>query len=178
MKQLTTSFKTILLKALKRIDLDFIIYIVKVVFGTILASLFMRHVMELVNVTEVPMIPFFACIGVLVGMEPNKTQAISNVINRNVGTIVAGLTGGIVASFTEDIFLISLGLIPYLIFVALLDFKKSIVPGGIFYFAITYLTTLDNAWMYALNRTIGTVLGTLMGLAINFLIFPPKEESQ
>lgn len=159
----------------KRLDRDFLIYTVKVVLGTIIASLFMRYIMEYINFTDVPMIPFFACIGVLVGMEPDRTRAISNVITRNVGTIVAGVTGGFVASFTENIVAISLGIIPYMVFLALINHRKSIVPGGIFYFAIAYLTTFDNAWMYALNRTIGTVLGTLIGLAINFLIFPPKK---
>lgn len=157
---------------LKRLDKQFWIYAMKVVLGTIVASFFMRYVMELVNVTDVPMIPFFACIGVLVGMEPNRARAIKNVVVRNVGTIVAGVIGGIVASFTESIVLICLGIVPCLVVYVLLNRKQSIVPGGIFYFAIAYLTTLENAWMYALNRTLGTVIGTLIGLAINFLILP------
>lgn len=162
----------------QRLDRSFFIYIAKLVLGTVLASLFMRYVMEHINITDYPMIPFFACIGVLVGMEPDASRAIRNVINRNVGTIVAGVVGGIVASVTDNILLVSLGVIPYLLVVALLDRKESIVPGGIFYFAIVYLTTFDNAWMYALNRTLGTVIGTLIGLAINFFILPPNEKSK
>lgn len=163
--------------AIKRLDRDFFIYTFKVVLGTIFASFFMRYIMEKINFTDFPMIPFFACIGVLVGMEPHPVKAISNVIIRNIGTIVAGLIGGIIASFTENIIFISLGFIPFLIILALVDRKESIVPGGIFYFAISYLTTLDNAWMYALNRTIGTILGTIIGLIINFYIFPPKVDN-
>ena len=162
----------------RKTDKDFLIYIGKVVLGTILASLFMRYIMERVNFTDFPMIPFFACIGVLVAMEPDLDQSVKNVVIRNIGTVVAGIIGGIVASFTENIVLISLGLIPYLLFLNWIDRRKSIVPGGIFYFAITYLTTMENAWMYALNRTLGTIIGTLIGLAVNFLIFPPKKESK
>lgn len=54
-----------------------------------------------------------------------------------------GVIGGIVASFTESIVLICLEIVPCLVVYVLLNRKQSIVPGGIFYFAIAYLTTLE-----------------------------------
>ena len=58
-----------------------------------------------------------------------------------------------------------------------LNKKESNVPGAIVYLAVAYLNTMDQAWVYGLNRILGTLIGTGIGLLVNFTICPPKKES-
>jgi|GEM_PF-6907059 len=78
--------------------------------------------------------PFFACIGAVIGIA--------------------------IASFTENMFLLSLGIIPLIWVNRALRKTESIAPGAIVYFAVAYLNTIDAAWVYGVTRTAGTFLGT------------------
>lgn len=117
--------------------------------------------------------PFFACIGAVVAMERTVSMSVKAAVIRNVGTITGGLIGIAVGSFTENIFLMALGLIPFIWINNLIGKKESIVPGAIVYFAVFYLNNMDSAWIYGLTRIMGTLIGTLIALAVNVLIFPP-----
>lgn len=141
---------------------------IKTVIAALLTALFMRYVMH--------QTPFFACIGAVVAMERTFTSSIQAAIIRNVGTLTGGLVGIAVASFTESALLFSLGLIPLIVINNTVGRKESIVPGAIVYFAVCYLNTMDQAWVYGLTRILGTFIGTLIGIAVNMLIFPPKAE--
>lgn len=141
---------------------------IKTVIAALLTALFMRYVMH--------QTPFFACIGAVVAMERTFTSSIQAAIIRNVGTLTGGLVGIAVASFTESALLFSLGLIPLIVINNTVGRKESIVPGAIVYFAVCYLNTMDQAWIYGLTRILGTFIGTLIGIAVNMLIFPPKAE--
>ncbi|MFV0412530.1 MAG: hypothetical protein ACK5L3_04560, partial [Oscillospiraceae bacterium] len=78
--------------------------------------------------------------------------------------------------FTENSLLLSLGLIPLIVVNNKVGRKESIVPGAIVYFAVAYLNTMSQAWHYGLSRIFGTFVGTLVGIGVNMLIFPPKAE--
>lgn len=145
---------------------------IKTVIGVALSALFVRYVMG--------QTPFFACIGAVVAMERTLSSSVRAGIVRNVGTMVGGLMGIAICSFTQNILLVSLGLIPLIAINSLLGKRESIVPGAIVYFAVAYLNTSDTAWIYGLNRILGTLVGTLIALAVNALVFPPRpaEETQ
>ena len=119
--------------------------------------------------------PFFACIGAVVAMEKSMTESLRAALLRNVATLVGAAVGIAISSFTHNIFLLSLGTIPLIWISRALKKPESIVPGAIVYFAVVYLNTLEQAWVYGLTRFLGTLLGTLVALAVNFLIFPPKN---
>lgn len=140
---------------------------VKTVIATAIAAALMQYVIK-IN-------PFFACIGAVVAMEFSIESSLKAALIRNVGTITGGVVGILVASFTENILLISLGIIPMIWISKAMNKKESIVPGAIVYFAVAYLNTMDQAWVYGVKRIIGTMVGTLVGLAVNFLIFPPEK---
>ncbi len=119
---------------------------------------------------------FFACIGAVVAVEKTVSSSLRAALIRNIGTLVGGLVGIIIGSFTENILIISLGLIPIIYIHNVTEKRESIIPASIVYFAVTYLNTMENAWVYGLTRIFGTFMGTLVGLAVNFLIFRPPSQ--
>lgn len=141
---------------------------IKSVIAVFLAALFMKYVLH--------QTAFFACIGAVVAVERTVSSSIRAAVIRNVGTITGGLVGIAIASFTESTLLLSLGLIPLICINNAIDKKESIVPGAIVYFAVAYLNTMDQAWVYGLTRIFGTLAGTLIGLGVNFVLFPPRAE--
>jgi len=74
--------------------------------------------------------------------------------------------------------LLSLGIMPLIWLSCVLKKPDCIVPGAIVYFAVAYLNTMDQSWEYAVTRFLGTLLGTAVALAVNFLIFPPKNKGE
>ncbi|MDL2233029.1 aromatic acid exporter family protein [Ruminococcaceae bacterium OttesenSCG-928-L11] len=139
---------------------------IKSVVAVCITALFMQYVLH--------QNPFFACIGAVVAVERTLSSSVQAVLIRNIATITGGVIGIAIASFTENIFLLSLGLIPLIFINNLLGRKESIVPGAIVYFAVSYLNTTDHAWIYGLTRIGGTLLGSLIGIAVNMLLFPPR----
>lgn len=141
---------------------------VKTIIAVILSSLFMEYVLG--------QTPFFACIGAVVAMERTISQSVKAAIIRNVGTLTGGLIGIAVSSFTENVFFMAAGLVPFIWINNALGRKDSIVPGAIVYFAVFFLNTMDGAWVYGLTRIFGTFVGTLIALAVNALVFPPRSK--
>lgn len=140
----------------------------KTVVAALISALLMKYVLH--------QVPFFACIGAVVAVERTFSSSIQAAVVRNVGTFTGGMVGIAVSSFTENILLLSLGLIPLIVINNKVGRKESIVPGAIVYFAVAYLNTMSQAWQYGLSRILGTFIGTLVGIGVNMLIFPPKAE--
>jgi len=122
--------------------------------------------------------PFFACIGAVVAMEKNIAESLKAALIRNLATLVGAAVGIAIASFTENVFLLSLGIIPLIWISCAMKKPESIVPGAIVYFAVAYLNTMEHAWVYGVTRFIGTLSGTIVSLVINLLIFSPKKQEK
>lgn len=142
---------------------------IKTVIAVLISSLFMRYILN--------QNPFFSCIGAVVAMEKTIAISVKAAVIRNVGTITGGVLGIIVGSFTENILLMSLGLIIFIMLNNTIGKKESIVPGAIVYFAVFFLNSMDEAWIYGLTRIVGTLIGTLIALAVNAWIFPPHNDA-
>lgn len=144
--------------------------VIKTVVAVYLAALFMHYVLR--------QPPFFACIGAVVAMESSIANSLKAALSRNLGTVIGGVVGIVVASYTENMLLISLGLIPLIVISTRLGRHETIVPGAIVYFATCYLNTMDRALVYGVTRILGTFIGSLIGLGVNILLFPPKAPLQ
>lgn len=140
---------------------------IKTVIAVFLSALVLKYIIK--------QTPFFACIGAVVAMECSINSSLKAAITRNIGTVIGGAVGILIASFTESMLIFSLGLIPIIVISNRLGKKESIIPGSIVYFAVCYLNTMDYAWVYGLNRIIGTFIGSLIGLAVNLLLLPPAK---
>lgn len=120
---------------------------------------------------------FFACIGAVIAVERTVSSSFQAVVIRNIGTIVGGLIGIVITSYTQNIIFISLGLIPIIWIHNVINKTESIVPAAIVYFAVAYMNTMGSPWEYGIIRILGTLIGTLIGLGINLLIYPPRPEA-
>lgn len=143
---------------------------IKTIIAVLISSVLMKYILN--------QNPFFACIGAVVAMEKTIVMSVKAAVIRNVGTITGGVLGIIIGSLTENIFLMALGLIPFIMLNNIIGKKESIVPGAIVYFAVFYLNSMDEAWIYGLTRILGTLIGTLVALAVNALIFPPHAYNE
>lgn len=140
----------------------------KTMLAVLLSALLIRYVFH--------QNPFFACIGAVVAVEKTMKSSVRAAMVRNIGTISGGLIGIAVATHTQNMLLMTLGLIPFIWLNNIIGEKQSIVPGAIVYFAVFFLNTMDSAMLYGITRILGTLAGTFIGLAVNLLVFPPKEE--
>lgn len=143
---------------------------VKTVLSVIISSVFVKYVLG--------HNPFFACIGAVVAMEKTLSLSIRAAIIRNVGTIIGGLIGIAISTFTHNTILMALGLIPFIWVSNLIGKQESIVPGAIVYFAVFWLNTSEQAWAYGLTRILGTLIGSLISIAINACVFPQKSQAE
>jgi uncharacterized membrane protein YgaE (UPF0421/DUF939 family) len=127
--------------------------------------------------------PFFACIGAVVAMESSIARSVKAAIIRNVGTFAGGamgiLTGMVFQSaVSEHTVLLGLGVIPLIFIINLTKRPESIVSGCVTFFAAVFLNGPGNIWDYGTTRILGTFMGTVVALAVNWLVFPPKTEEQ
>jgi uncharacterized membrane protein YgaE (UPF0421/DUF939 family) len=125
--------------------------------------------------------PFFACIGAAVAMESSLARSVKAAVIRNMGTFLGGAMGILAGIFlksavTNNSILLGLGVIPLIVIINLTKRPESIVPGCITYFATVFLNHSDGTLVYGTMRIIDTFLGTLVAIAVNYLVFPPKAE--
>jgi uncharacterized membrane protein YgaE (UPF0421/DUF939 family) len=118
--------------------------------------------------------PFFACIGAVVAVERTIKDSYKAALIRNLGTLVGGLLGIMFAYLTGNVMLLAIGVIPIILIQNALNKQQSIIPACIVYFAVVYTTTADTALSYGLRRIAETFLGTVVGLIVNHVVFPPK----
>lgn len=109
-------------------------------------------------------------------MDKTLSRSVKAAIIRNIGTILGGVIGILIGSFTENILIMSLGLIPLIWISNIIGKQESIVAGAIVYFAAFYLNSMDHAWSYGLTRIAGTLIGSMISIAVNCLILPQKEK--
>lgn len=140
-------------------------------FKTLLAVLISVAVMEYIFHDQ----PFFACIGAVVAVEKTMSKSFQAILIRNIGTIIGGIIGIIFSYITQNPFFLSFGIIPFIYINNIIGKKESIVAGAIVYFAVVYLNIGDASAVYGFRRIIGTLIGSLIGIGVNYFIFPPKD---
>lgn len=123
--------------------------------------------------------PFFACIGAAVAMESSISRSVKAALIRNLGTLVGGALGilagiALKSAVTDNSIFLGLGVIPLIMIINLAKRPESIVPGCITYFATVFLNDAGGTWLYGAERILDTFLGTLVAIAVNYLVFPPK----
>lgn len=142
----------------------------KTFLSVLISALVMKYVFSLP--------PFFACIGAVVATERTLPESFHAALIRNLATLIGAAVGVAIASFTENILILSLGIMPLIWISCMLKKSDCIVPGAIVYFAVAYLNTMEQSWEYGVTRFLGTLLGTAVALAVNFLVFPPKDRGK
>lgn len=125
----------------------------------------------------------FAVIAILVCMQDSVEKSIREGFNRVIGTVMGASFGIIfiyldIARFPSYIYLTlcALGIVLYIYVCNLIKIKNSIIIGCVVYIMIIVGPNEYSPILYSINRTIDTILGIIIAVVINRLLFKPKPE--
>ena len=125
--------------------------------------------------------PFFACIATIFVIQGDKDNSIANAKNRVWGTAFGAMISNIVLvifsflPYNSYVQAIVTCLSIFLLIQVATHFKKpmAIFPGCIVLCAIVCTTTnIQTPVIYGIRRTIHTLYGALIGLAVNLYVCP------
>ena len=134
--------------------------------------------------------PFFACLTTIFCIQDTVSNSVKIAINRGLGTILGasvGLLFLIVCRFLTyniDIYFIrkplvyltiALGIITVIYLCNLINKTGAINISCIAFLAVTTTHAFGHPVQYAVNRTIETLFGILVGLLVNKFILPPEK---
>ncbi len=122
--------------------------------------------------------PIFVSISSITTLERSYTETFESVRKRVVTAIIGVILGFVLSLITDDPMIRPLvaGLGIVMVIVILLHFKmQKMISLTCIVFIASYVAKSDKI-VYGVNRVIGTVLGVVISLIVNFLISSPKIE--
>lgn len=129
--------------------------------------------------------PFFACVAAIITMDTTIYNSFNIGKNRVIGTLIGAFIGilfylmnSYVTYSFLSIFVICLGLSMTIYFCYTLGYEKSISIAGIVFIAIINNSNKDNILSYSMNRILETLLGILIAVTVNYIIYPPDLKKQ
>lgn len=136
--------------------------------------------------------PFFACLTSVFCIQDTVNNSIMMAKNRGIGTMFGGSVGILVmfafkfliqnidSEFFKKLIIYITIAIGIIIIIhcnhALLKMPGAINISCIAFLAVTTTHAFTDPIFYAVNRTIETLLGILIGLVVNITIHPPKNK--
>lgn len=123
--------------------------------------------------------PFYIVIASVIVMQPTVIDTWKFGANRMIGTAIGAVIGVILIILRPDSFIIAgLGMVILLAIMNKIKKGESISIGGVVYTSIYFSqgTTGMEHVMYASQRLFETLLGVLIAVIINYLIFPPNYD--
>lgn len=122
--------------------------------------------------------PFYAAIATIISMENSITNSFMAGKQRMMGTLVGAIVGSSVAFIDPgNAYLCALGVILVIYICNLLNWNKSVSIGCIVFLAIMLnLKDGESPFFYGFNRLTDTLIGIVIAVIVNYLVFPPKHE--
>lgn len=121
--------------------------------------------------------PFYACIAVVISMQPTSQKTKHIAINRVIGTMLGGITSAIFYSFYKQIgihllspLFLFLGVILIIIVCNKLGFQSGISTGCIVLIGAFTLEFPNSPFLHALYRTIDTTVGVILAYIVNIAL--------
>ena len=133
--------------------------------------------------------PFYSALAVLWCIQNQSKNTVQNALQRTVGTGV-GATYGLIYILIKqrvpqlgDSFLnyciISLALIPIIYVTVVIKQKKASYFSCVVFLSIVVNHLMDeNPYMFVANRSLDTLIGIVLGLALNYRYMKKIEESE
>lgn len=116
---------------------------------------------------------FFIVAAAMLSMESSLVNSFEVGKNRVLGTVLGALLGMAFASWQPGSFaLTSLGILLLIYVLNLMKWNKSIIIASFVFLGIMMDRSEDSVFMYALGRTVDTLIGIGVGLGVNYLIYP------
>src|SRR5699024_1797288 len=123
--------------------------------------------------------PFFAGVAAILAMKSSVSESLSLGKYRMLGTIFGGIIAIIFNYFIPpSIFTIGIGIIIIIYTCNLFKWSKSTQLATIVFLSIIINYEEGSRLAYALDRTLATFIGLLVGTAINYLLVPPNSNHQ
>ncbi|QSX09336.1 aromatic acid exporter family protein [Alkalibacter rhizosphaerae] len=120
---------------------------------------------------------FFIVVAAMLSMENSVVNSLEVGKNRVIGTVLGALLGMAFAYWSPgSLVLTSLGIILLIYFLNVMKWNKSIIIASFVFLGIMLNMSGETVYWYAINRTIDTLIGLGVGIAVNFLIFPYSFE--
>ncbi len=120
--------------------------------------------------------PIFAVIAAIVAMRPSVAQSVIEGGYRIIATLIGGLIGFIIVYyFGSGPFAIGFAVILAILACIQFNLQQAIVLTGITVTAVM-VDVQGDPYIYAKERLVVTLVGIVVGLVINLLLFPPKCE--
>lgn len=120
---------------------------------------------------------FFAVIAAIIAIQPTLSESLNKGYIRVLGTVIGAIVGIIFSFFVHgNPIIIGLGIIVIIVICNKFHWQESIVLAGVVFISITLST--DKTIVYAVERTLSTILGIVIAVAINYLIYPPHYQNQ
>jgi len=123
--------------------------------------------------------PFYTSIAAIISMQNSVEKGFKAGKDRMIGTLAGAAIGIIASTFDSDnILIISFGLIVIITILNYFKLKDSISIAGVVYCAINLNLNGESGLTYAVYRTCDTLIGVIIAICINKLIYPPKSKAK
>ena len=134
--------------------------------------------------------PFFACLTTVFCIQDTVSNSVKIAINRGFGTILGASVGLLFLivcryfTYKIDTYFISkllvyltiaIGIIAVIYLCNIINKAGAINISCIAFLAVTTTHAFGHPVEYAVNRTIETLFGILVGLLVNKFVLPPKK---
>lgn len=121
--------------------------------------------------------PFFASIAVIIAMQSSIYESFRSGKNRMYATIIGAIIALVFSLlFPEDPILIGLGVIIIIYICNSLGLTASLQLASMVFLSIILNYREGSRLSYALNRTLDTFIGLIIGTLVNYFVFPHKIE--
>lgn len=123
--------------------------------------------------------PFFVGIAAIIAMQGNLVDSYRMGRNRILGTIL-GAAVGLLGSFISigNPLVIGLGTIIVIYLCNKLGWSKSITIATVVFISIIMNVERGQELSYSLNRVLDTLVGIIVAVIVNFVIFPPLTKDK
>ena len=132
---------------------------------------------------------FFAPVAAIICMQQTYDQTFKTGLQRFIGTVVGGITGYIILEIMQyipfysegaNIIVIPVCLLLVIYFCNLINYKGSVVIGGIVLMSVLSKTGsgADSALIYVINRVLDTTIGIAVAMVVNRFFLPKKKEQK
>lgn len=123
-----------------------------------------------------------ACLATVFATRADRNSSFHFGIRRVVATLLAGILAlSLVYAkqitpwpFLIDLFGVMIAIVIFIVLCNFFDLSAAIVGGMAAFFVIYFNTPSHESFLYASQRLIDTLIGTLVAVGVN-MVFPPKN---
>lgn len=123
--------------------------------------------------------PFFTAIAVIFSMENSIASSYKAGLNRLLGTLVGAFVGVIFVSIQPGSAVLSgIGMLVLIFICNVFKWDRAVSIAGVVFMSIMLNLNNKNPLQYSFNRVLDTLIGIMIAVAVNYLIFPPNNINQ